>query len=51
MLYCELFYKVIHIYRELLYMVMYEVYGGKLLVHTKGIITYEAETVPTGNMK
>jgi hypothetical protein len=31
-------------------MVMYVVYG-KLFVHIKGIITDEAETVPTGNMK
>jgi hypothetical protein len=36
---------------KLLYMVMYEVYGGKLLVHIKGIIADEAETVPTGNTK
>jgi hypothetical protein len=41
---------ILHIYGKLLYMVMYVVYG-KLFVHIKGIITDEAETVPTGNMK
>jgi surface polysaccharide O-acyltransferase-like enzyme len=50
MLYSELFYKVIYIYGKLLYIVIYVVYG-KLLVHVKGTITDQAETVPTRNMK
>jgi hypothetical protein len=48
MLYGELFYT----YMENCYMVIYVVsVYGKLLVHIKGIIADEAETVPTGNMK
>jgi hypothetical protein len=41
------FYKVIHIYGKLLNKVEYD----RLLVHIRGIIIDEAETVPTGYMK
>jgi hypothetical protein len=44
------FYKVIHIYEKLLNKVEYVEYG-RLLVHIRGIIINEAETVPKGYMK
>jgi hypothetical protein len=41
---------MIHVYGKLLNKVEYVEYG-RLLVHIRGIIIDEAETVPTGYMK